>query len=225
MNRHNSSAAPIIITIVVVLAIALIGLLCVGGAVVYMGIRSVHETQETIARVKVELAQREVELDAAIAEAEAQDKLDELNGLNVEIYQAKVVGVSDGDTISLLRDGKEQSVRLYGIDCPEIGQAFGEKAKQLTTQLCLDKDVLVRVEEKDLNGRDVVQMYLVDERKDINWELLKAGLAWLSPDIDDEHDLKLMSGDDAQEDRIGLWADDEPVPPWIWRENQELQQN
>ena len=39
-----------------------------------------------------------------------------------------MVGVSDGDTITVLNDAKVQhKIRLAGIDAPEKGQAFGER--------------------------------------------------------------------------------------------------
>ncbi len=41
-----------------------------------------------------------------------------------------MVGVSDGDTITVLHDGKGERIRLHGIDCPEKRQAFGKRAKQ-----------------------------------------------------------------------------------------------
>lgn len=51
-------------------------------------------------------------------------------------FTGKVVAVKDGDTIVVLRGGTEQvDVRLEGIDCPELGQAYGSKAKQATADL------------------------------------------------------------------------------------------
>ena len=47
-------------------------------------------------------------------------------------WSGKVVSVADGDTITVLRDKELARIQLYGIDCPEGGQAFGKKAKQLT---------------------------------------------------------------------------------------------
>jgi endonuclease YncB( thermonuclease family) len=47
----------------------------------------------------------------------------------------KVVDVSDGDTITVMHDGKAEKIRLYGIDCPEKGRAFGKKARQFTSSM------------------------------------------------------------------------------------------
>jgi hypothetical protein len=52
--------------------------------------------------------------------------------------QAKVVGIADGDTITVLHEGKQIRVRLHGIDAPESGQAFGARAKQFTSSLAED---------------------------------------------------------------------------------------
>jgi len=49
-------------------------------------------------------------------------------------FTGKVVGVSDGDTISVMRGGRAVKVRLNGIDCPENGQPFGTRAKQYTRE-------------------------------------------------------------------------------------------
>ncbi len=50
-------------------------------------------------------------------------------------WQGKVVGVADADTITVLHNGKGEKIRLYGIDIPEKKQAFGKKAKQLTSDM------------------------------------------------------------------------------------------
>ena len=46
-----------------------------------------------------------------------------------------VVSIADGDTLTVLHAGKQERVRLYGVDCPEKKQPFGTRARQLTGQL------------------------------------------------------------------------------------------
>ncbi len=70
-------------------------------------------------------------------------------------WSGKVVGVSDGDTITVLRDKKPQKIRLYGIDCPEKRQPFANKAKQFTSELVLGKSVEVEPVATDRYGRTV----------------------------------------------------------------------
>jgi len=62
-----------------------------------------------------------------------------------ERFSGKVVGVSDGDTISVMREGRAVKIRLNGIDCPEKGQDFGAKAKSFTSDACFGKPVTVKV--------------------------------------------------------------------------------
>lgn len=51
-----------------------------------------------------------------------------------QVFEGKVVGISDGDTITVLTDQKRQiKVRLYGVDCPETKQAYGTRARQFTS--------------------------------------------------------------------------------------------
>lgn len=67
-----------------------------------------------------------------------------------------VVGISDGDTITVLRNGREQvKIRLYGIDCPEKRQAWGNRAAQATGRLCTGKVVDIQETDIDRYGRTV----------------------------------------------------------------------
>ena len=88
-----------------------------------------------------------------------------------------MVGVSDGDTITVLRDRTQVRIRLYGVDCPETGQDFGSRAKQFTSELAFGKIVKVVPRATDRYGRIVADVVLPDGRV-LNDELIKAGLAW-----------------------------------------------
>ena len=92
-------------------------------------------------------------------------------------FSGKVVGVSDGDTITVLAKGKPERIRLHGIDCPEKRQAFGKRAKQATSRLVYGKTVTVRDLGQDRYGRTVGEVMLPDGRS-LNHELVKAGYAW-----------------------------------------------
>src|SRR5438445_35210 len=64
-------------------------------------------------------------------------------------FTGRVVGVADGDTITVLHDGRGEKIRLHGIDCPEKRQAFGSKSKQFTSEHAFGKDVTVKVKDTD----------------------------------------------------------------------------
>jgi micrococcal nuclease len=94
-----------------------------------------------------------------------------------EPFTGKVVGISDGDTLSVMRAGKAVKVRLYGIDTPEKAQAFGTQARQCTSDAAFQQTVTVVVQTTDRYGRLVGEVLLPDGRSR-NQKLVKAGMAW-----------------------------------------------
>ena len=130
-------------------------------------------------------------------------------------FTGRVVGVSDGDTITVLHNGKGERVRLHGIDCPEKRQAFGNRAKQFTSNLVFAKTVTVQAVDRDRYGRTVGVVLLPDGRS-LNHELVKAGLAWMYRRYTNDQSLSDLE-EEARVARRGLWADPNPVSPWKWR--------
>ncbi len=126
------------------------------------------------------------------------------------------MGVSDGDTITVLHNGIGERIRLHGIDCPEKRQAFGRKAKQFTSTLVFGNTVTVQVMDRDRYGRTVGEVLLPDGRS-LNRELVRAGFAWMyrryAPD---DETLKQLEHE-ARGGQRGLWADPHTVAPWEWR--------
>jgi micrococcal nuclease len=132
-------------------------------------------------------------------------------------FQARVVAITDGDTIRVLRDEHVQlKIRLHGIDCPESGQPFGHRAKEFTGDMVFGKTVTIRVMDTDRYGRTVAEVFLADGRV-LNRELVRAGLAWwyrrYAPRDGELADLER----EARQARRGLWADADPLAPWEWR--------
>ncbi len=95
-------------------------------------------------------------------------------------FVGRVVGVSDGDTIRVLREGggakKEIKVRLHGVDAPESKQPFGTRSKQFTSDMVFRKTVRVEVRDTDRYGRTVGWVTLGG--KSLNLESVRAGMAW-----------------------------------------------
>ena len=136
--------------------------------------------------------------------------------LSDDLISAKVVKVAYGDSITVLASAnKKVKIRLHGIDCPEGGQAFGKRAKQFTSSQCYGKTIQYREVDTDRYGRTVATVYLEDGR-DLNLEILKAGLAWHYKRYSDRQDYADAEAE-AQRSGIGLWADDAAIPPWEWR--------
>ena len=73
-------------------------------------------------------------------------------------FSAKVIGVSDGDTITVLVSNRQVKIRIEGIDCPEPGQPFSRVAKTFTSQRVYGKTVELQPRETDRYGRLVTKV-------------------------------------------------------------------
>jgi micrococcal nuclease len=131
-------------------------------------------------------------------------------------FGAKVIGITDGDTLLVLRAQTQIKLRLDGIDAPESGQAFGKRAKQAASALAFGREVTVQPKEHDRYGRLVARIVLPDGRS-LNQELVRQGWAWwFRRYAPNDRVLETLEGE-AREAGRGLWADPKPVPPWDWR--------
>ena len=137
-------------------------------------------------------------------------------------FTGKVVQVSDGDTLQVLRDGRAEKVRLAGIDCPELNQPFGQAAKRFVLQVAAQQTVTVQIVTTDRYGRTVGEVVLPDGRS-LNQELVRAGYAWWYRKYSDDAVLEALEAE-ARLARRGLWAEVDPVRPWDWR-RRRMQRN
>jgi micrococcal nuclease len=127
----------------------------------------------------------------------------------------KVVGVADGDTLTILTADKEQiKIRLEGIDAPEGGQDFGTKAKQALSDKVFGKQVTCNKTGEDRYGRTLANVY-VGERW-INQELVADGAAWHFTKYSADKQLAAAEKQ-AREAKRGLWALPKQVAPWDYR--------
>jgi len=126
-----------------------------------------------------------------------------------------VVRVHDGDSLTLVgADGLEISVRLRGIDAPELGQPYGYEAKQALQSLLNAGSVGLSEPEKGKYGRYVADVYLGDTW--VNQAMVAEGHAWC--DQVNSFNRSLYSAEQqAKSGGKGLWAAPTPDPPWIWR--------
>ena len=136
-----------------------------------------------------------------------------------EEFAGKVVGVSDGETITVLRNRTPMKVRLSGIDCPESGQDFGSRAKAFTSELVFGQVVKVVPRDTDRYRRTVAEVLLAEGRS-LNHELVRAGFAWRSRKYAPEIGTLAQLEAAARDAKRGLWSQPNPVPPWEWRKTQ-----
>ncbi|MDS4070494.1 MAG: thermonuclease family protein [Candidatus Competibacter sp.] len=136
-----------------------------------------------------------------------------------ETLAGRVVGVSDGDTITLLVTGRDQvKVRLAWIDAPETGQPYGQQAKQALSALVFGREVLVTGSGHDRYGRTLGVVTVAGA--DVQSEQVRRGLAWVYRQYSNDSHLLALEGE-ARAARRGLWADLNPVPPWAWRHGEQ----
>jgi endonuclease YncB( thermonuclease family) len=133
-------------------------------------------------------------------------------------WHGMVVGISDGDTITVLHEGKGEKIRLCGIDTPEDHQAFGKRAKQFTSQMVYGKTVEVETKDTDRYGRSVALIFI--DGQSLNEALVKNGFAWVyrkyckEKFCEDWLNLEIV----ARYGKIGLWSEPNPIPPWEFRQ-------
>jgi len=145
---------------------------------------------------------------------------------NAATIEGYVVGVADGDTITVLDADKVQhKIRLAGIDAPEKKQAFGQRSKQSLSDLVFSKAVTVDTNKKDRYGR-VVGKVLVNGM-DANLAQVQRGMAWHYKAYEREQSaidrtLYTNAEIEARESKRGLWADEAPLPPWASRRDKKV---
>jgi endonuclease YncB( thermonuclease family) len=92
------------------------------------------------------------------------------------IIEGRVIGVADGDTITILdRDKHQHKIRFNGIDAPEKGQASGFRSKENLSKLIYDRNALAECGKRDRYGREVCKV--LDGTVDISLEQIRAACA------------------------------------------------
>jgi micrococcal nuclease len=134
-----------------------------------------------------------------------------------ETIIGKVVGVHDGDTLTILDDSKTQTkIRLAEIDAPESRQPYGKRAKQELSGLAFGRSAVVQVQDIDRYGRTVGRVTV--DGVDVNAEMVRRGAAWVYRKYAKEQSLFTIE-QQARDAKAGLWAlpEADRIPPWEWR--------
>jgi len=140
---------------------------------------------------------------------------------NAEVLNGTVVGISDGDTITVLdKLSKQHKVRLMSIDAPEKSQAFGDEAKQTLSNYIYKKEVSVEFKKYDKYKRIVGKVTL--DGQDICLQMILDGMAWHYTEYEKEQpktdrDLYREAEASTRNVNIGIWSKKQPVSPWIFR--------
>jgi endonuclease YncB( thermonuclease family) len=149
----------------------------------------------------------------------------------VNAFSARVVGIIDGDTITVLAPkDKEYKVRLAGIDAPEVGQEFGRKAREYLGELINGKNVTIVGKKTERDGELVAQVFVYDESsnqsRDVGYSVLTNGLAWHNKESQNEQTngdrKRYAEGEEmARGVKLHIWSLPNPLPPWEHRKAQD----
>lgn len=156
----------------------------------------------------------------------------------ISSFTAKVVGIYDGDTIKVISEVNcnntykknkkfkcknekkitQYKIRLFGIDAPEMGQAFGKQSKKMLSDLIFNKTILIEPTGIDIYKRLIANIYLNNVW--INSKMIELGRAWAYRQyLNDDFLVNIEKA--ARAKKIGIWSLDkqEQIPPWSWRKN------
>lgn len=135
--------------------------------------------------------------------------------LFAQTITGRVISIADGDTIAIVTPEKKQvKIRLGEIDAPERSQDFGERSKQSLSELIYGKDVQVTVESTDQYGRSIGKISF--NGQDVNLEQIRRGMAWFYVQYGRDPAYR-QAEKQARSQRVGLWGDANPTPPWEYR--------
>jgi endonuclease YncB( thermonuclease family) len=145
------------------------------------------------------------------------------------IVSARIVGITDSDTVKALVAGNELlRVRLRWIDAPEKSQAFGQRSKQYLSDLVFGREVELHTHGLDRYGRTLAVIFV--NGLDANLEHVRSGVAWvynryvIQAGADTQASYQ-RSETEAWKQQRGLWCEPDPIPPWDYRRAASKQSN
>ena len=139
-------------------------------------------------------------------------------------YRGIVTRVIDGDTLTAVINGRETTVRLWGIDAPERSQLLGNEATQALKALApQDKTLEFHAHGADAYGR-LLAVAGTGDGLAINARLVQQGVAFHYPKGESQgHTCLGMMQMDAGMASKGVWSGTRAIiqKPWLYRASQE----
>ncbi|MBK7331069.1 MAG: thermonuclease family protein [Betaproteobacteria bacterium] len=129
-------------------------------------------------------------------------------------FSGRVVGVADGDTLTVLVGARQVRVRLWGIDAPERGQPWSSRSRDALAARAMHRDALVATRGTDGYGRTLARVAV--DGVDLGEAQLRDGMAWVYRRYTKDRAMIAIE-DEARAARRGLWSLPDPEPPWAWR--------
>lgn len=146
-----------------------------------------------------------------------------LAGSAQTIIEGIAIDVIEGDIILVLsNEGDTLAVKFRNIECPELKQDFGDKAKAYTQKICLKERITISYDDYD-RDRNILGTVVLKNGKDVGLELLNEGLAWhymKGLDLGPHSASYIEQEKTAREKKRGLWKEKDPMAPWTFRNHQ-----
>ena len=133
-------------------------------------------------------------------------------------WSGQVVAIHDGDTLTVLRQGRAVKVRLHAIDAPEERQPFGQQSRKSLSRLCYGRYARIEPAGEDKYERTLARVSCGGV--EANAEQLRRGMAWHYVKYSDDADLQRLE-DQARRQRLGLWSASRQQPPWEFRHQED----
>ena len=147
-------------------------------------------------------------------------------------WQGTVISVHDGDTLTVVRaeTGKKVKIRLAGIDAPELAtkgrwqaQPYAKEARDhLRKMLPVGTRVSLVDMGLDKYHRTIAAVVALPDGSVAQEEMLNNGLAWVYRQYCKNCPQWLDLEKEALQKNVGLWEQEDPVPPWSWRSTQKV---
>lgn len=132
------------------------------------------------------------------------------------VIYGKAVSIIDGDTFDLLVKNEKIRIRLSAIDCPERGQPYYKNAKQYLAVQIFQKDVKVKLYNKDSFGKRWIGEVFLSDTISVNKLLIENGFAWHFIKYSSDKELGKLQ-EYAMQRKVNIWSDSNAVAPWNFR--------
>ena len=125
--------------------------------------------------------------------------------------------VQDADTVKFrAQSGKYYTVRLAGVDAPELKQSYGLFCRDSLRSFVVGKTFTLYTITKDSYGRFLGQLSTASA-PDLSLWLIESGCAWSYHPTPEKRDSYIDAEARAQIGEINLWSDLEPIRPETFR--------
>ena len=135
---------------------------------------------------------------------------------SLPVFALEITYFYDGDTVKIDDAGYEYRLRITDIDAPERNQTYGLKSRRALMDFCAEANIYVAISGTDKYGRKLGK--LLCNQQDVSKHMVKYGHAWFNNHYSMDYTLDLAE-QDARKNKLGLWEDQQPTPPWVWRKN------